>query len=214
MQPDSIWGMISQCKLPIIQRCAVISATCKNWLRKIIAKGRIKPLKQNARATQKTDIMTRTVTVSDQNGTEALAAKLAAVARAGDVILMHGTLGMGKSAFCRAFIRAVADNPHEEVPSPTFTLVQIYELDRVPVWHFDLYRLSDPEEVHELDIEDAFSDAVSLIEWPDRLEYLTPENRLDVHIDPGSNPDGRVFKLEPHGDEWVSRINDLVVDPS
>ena len=158
--------------------------------------------------------MTRTVTVSDQNGTEALAAKLATIAKAGDVILMHGTLGMGKSAFCRAFIRAVAENPHEEVPSPTFTLVQIYELDRVPVWHFDLYRLSDPEEVHELDIEDAFSDAVSLIEWPDRLEYLTPENRLDIHIDPGSSPDGRVFKLEPHGDDWVTRINDLVVDPS
>jgi tRNA threonylcarbamoyl adenosine modification protein YjeE len=158
--------------------------------------------------------MSKTVTVSDQNGTEALAAKLAAVAKAGDVILMHGTLGMGKSAFCRAFIRAVADNPNEEVPSPTFTLVQIYELDRVPVWHFDLYRLSDPEEIHELDIEDAFSDAVSLIEWPDRLEYLTPENRLDIHIDPGSIPDGRVFTLEPHGDDWVTRINDLVVDPS
>lgn len=192
----------------------MICRTSIDRFRKIIAKGCINPLKQNARAIQKTDIMTRTVTVSDQNGTEALAAKLATIAKAGDVILMHGTLGMGKSAFCRAFIRAVAENPHEEVPSPTFTLVQIYELDRVPVWHFDLYRLSDPEEVHELDIEDAFSDAVSLIEWPDRLEYLTPENRLDIHIEPGSTPDGRVFTLEPHGDDWMARINDLVVNPS
>lgn len=157
--------------------------------------------------------MSKTVTVSDQNGTEALAAKLAAVARAGDVILMHGTLGMGKSAFCRAFIRAIANNPREEVPSPTFTLVQIYELDPLPVWHFDLYRLSDPEEVHELDIEDAFADAVSLIEWPDRLEYLTPDNRLDIHIEPGSNADARAFLLEPQGDDWTARINGLDVMP-
>lgn len=153
--------------------------------------------------------MSKTVAVSDQNGTEALAATLASTAKAGDVILMHGTLGMGKSAFCRAFVRAVANNPHEEVPSPTFTLVQIYELDPLPVWHFDLYRLSDPEEVHELDIEDAFADAISLIEWPDRLEYLTPENRLDIHIELGPNPDARVFVLEPHGADWQTRIENL-----
>ncbi|MET4732442.1 tRNA threonylcarbamoyladenosine biosynthesis protein TsaE [Thalassospira sp. MBR-102] len=153
--------------------------------------------------------MTRTVTVSDQNGTEALAGKLAALAKPGDVILMHGTLGMGKSAFCRAYIRALANNPHEEVPSPTFTLVQIYELAPIPVWHFDLYRLSDPEEIHELDIEDAFADGVSLIEWPDRLEYLTPENRLDIHIEPGSTIDARVFQLLPHGADWQKRIENL-----
>lgn len=153
--------------------------------------------------------MIKTVAVGDQNGTEILAGQLAACAKPGDVILMHGTLGMGKSAFCRAYIRALADNPHEEVPSPTFTLVQVYELDPVPVWHFDLYRLSDPEEVHELDIEDAFADGVSLIEWPDRLEYLTPENRLDIHIEPGSNVDSRVFQLIPHGEDWENRIAKL-----
>ncbi|WP_417813948.1 tRNA (adenosine(37)-N6)-threonylcarbamoyltransferase complex ATPase subunit type 1 TsaE [Thalassospira alkalitolerans] len=153
--------------------------------------------------------MIKTVAVGDQNGTEILAGQLAACAKPGDVILMHGTLGMGKSAFCRAYIRALANNSHEEVPSPTFTLVQVYELDPVPVWHFDLYRLSDPEEVHELDIEDAFADGVSLIEWPDRLEYLTPENRLDIHIEPGSNVDGRVFQLIPHGEDWENRIAKL-----
>ena len=120
--------------------------------------------------------MSKTVAVSDQNGTEALAAQLASIAKAGDVILMHGTLGMGKSAFCRAF---------------------------------DLYRLSDAEEVHELDIEDAFADAVSLIEWPDRLDYLTPQNRLDIHIEPGPNEDARVFVLEPHGADWESRIANM-----
>ncbi len=153
--------------------------------------------------------MIKTVAVGDQNGTEILAGQLAACAKPGDVILMHGTLGMGKSAFCRAYIRALANNLHEEVPSPTFTLVQVYELDPVPIWHFDLYRLSDPEEVHELDIEDAFADGVSLIEWPDRLEYLTPENRLDIHIEPGSNVDGRVFQLIPHGEDWENRIAKL-----
>ena len=118
--------------------------------------------------------MIRTVTVSDQNGTEALAGKLAALAKPGDV-----------------------------------TLVQIYELAPIPVWHFDLYRLSDPEEIHELDIEDAFADGVSLIEWPDRLEYLTPENRLDIHIEPGSTIDARVFQLLPHGADWQKRIENL-----
>ena len=150
--------------------------------------------------------MEKTVHIKDQAATEELAARLAAVAQRGDVILMHGTLGMGKSAFCRAYIRALANNPQEEVPSPTFTLVQIYDLEPVPVWHFDLYRLSDPEEVHELDIEDAFSEAVSLIEWPDRLEYLTPENRLDIHIEPGPNPDARLIRLAPQGESWQQRI--------
>ncbi len=150
--------------------------------------------------------MEKTVHIKDQAATEELAARLAAVAQRGDVILMHGTLGMGKSAFCRAYIRALAHNPQEEVPSPTFTLVQIYDLEPVPVWHFDLYRLSDPEEVHELDIEDAFSEAVSLIEWPDRLEYLTPENRLDIHIEPGPNPDARLIQLTPKGESWQQRI--------
>lgn len=177
--------------------------------RKIIAKEGPVTLQLGATHTELTDIMTRTVTVSDQNGTEALAGKLAALAKPGDVILMHGTLGMGKSAFCRAYIRARANNPYEEVPSPTFTLVQIYELDPIPVWHFDLYRLSDPEEIHELDIEDAFADGVSLIEWPDRLEYLTPENCLDIHIEPGSTADGRVFQLVPHGVDWQKRIENL-----
>ncbi|OKH87569.1 tRNA (adenosine(37)-N6)-threonylcarbamoyltransferase complex ATPase subunit type 1 TsaE [Thalassospira sp. TSL5-1] len=153
--------------------------------------------------------MQKTIEIKDQAGTEDLAARLAAVAGKGDVILMHGTLGMGKSAFCRAYIRALANNPHEEVPSPTFTLVQIYDLEPVPVWHFDLYRLSDPEEVHELDIEDAFSEAVSLIEWPDRLEYLTPETRLDIYIEPGPNPDARQIKLVAHGDEWAKRLATL-----
>lgn len=150
--------------------------------------------------------MQKTIEIKDQAGTEDLAARLAAVAVKGDVILMHGTLGMGKSAFCRAYIRALANNPHEEVPSPTFTLVQIYDLEPVPVWHFDLYRLSDPEEVHELDIEDAFSEAVSLIEWPDRLEYLTPETRLDIYIEPGPTLDARQIKLVAQGDEWVKRL--------
>ncbi|MDP2699047.1 tRNA (adenosine(37)-N6)-threonylcarbamoyltransferase complex ATPase subunit type 1 TsaE [Thalassospira sp.] len=150
--------------------------------------------------------MEKTVDIANQDGTEALAAKLATMAQAGDVILLHGTLGMGKSAFCRAYIRALAGNPDEEVPSPTFTLVQIYELDPLPVWHFDLYRLSDPEETLELDIEDAFHDAVSLIEWPDRLGYLTPKDHLDIHIEPGPTHDARRIRLSPSGAGWQARL--------
>lgn len=120
-------------------------------------------------------------------GTGRAAACLAAIVRPGDVLALHGTLGVGKTAFSRAFIRAagqacIPPRQIEEVPSPTFTLVQQYELDRMQIWHFDLYRLCDPEEAWEIGIEEAFADGLSLIEWPDRLGGLLPRTRLDIRL--------------------------------
>ena len=145
--------------------------------------------------------VTRTyIDLVDETETNAFAAKLAQLVQTGDVILLHGTLGMGKSALARALIRTRANAPEYEVPSPTFTLVQIYEFDTGPdIWHFDLYRLSDPEEIYELDIEDAFAEGVSLIEWPDRLGHLTPDVRLDIYIENGTEPNARILTLNGVG---------------
>src|SRR5689334_25266717 len=126
----------------------------------------------------------------DETATAALATRVSAAAAAGDVIALKGDLGTGKTSFARAFIRA-RGNPDEEVPSPTFTLVQIYELDPIAIWHFDLYRLQSAEEAWELGIEDAFGTATSLIEWPERLGPLLPARRLEVTLVFGDRPDAR-----------------------
>ncbi len=115
--------------------------------------------------------------------TEALAEAVCGLARTGDVILLDGPLGAGKSAFARAFIRAAAGDPALEVPSPTFTLVQTYGTPRFPVYHYDLWRLDGPEALAELGWSDA-ADGVALVEWPDRLGPLRPQDALAVALSP------------------------------
>src|SRR5512147_2050849 len=117
----------------------------------------------------------RAFDLPDLAATEALARRLAAVARTGDVIALHGDLGAGKTTFARAFIQARAGAAGEaEVPSPTFTLVQIYDLPSGAIWHFDLYRLTAAGQVWELGFEEALATAITLIEWPERLAALLP----------------------------------------
>lgn len=99
---------------------------------------------------------------------------------AGNVLLLKGAIGAGKSHFARAFIQARLGRL-EEVPSPTFTLVQTYQAD-VEIWHADLYRLSHPNEVIELGLDEAFTSAICLIEWPDRLGSLSPESALTLEL--------------------------------
>ncbi|TAG18760.1 MAG: tRNA (adenosine(37)-N6)-threonylcarbamoyltransferase complex ATPase subunit type 1 TsaE, partial [Rhodobacterales bacterium] len=106
--------------------------------------------------------------------TAALGARLASVAKAGDCVLLEGPIGAGKSHLARAFIQARLGRM-EEVPSPSFTLVQVYEAAGIEIWHADLYRLTHPDEVWELGLDDAFAKAICLVEWPDRLgTHLTP----------------------------------------
>jgi tRNA threonylcarbamoyl adenosine modification protein YjeE len=129
--------------------------------------------------------------------TERLAARLAPHAAPGDVIGLCGALGSGKTAFARALIRARLGRPGEEVPSPTFTLVQLYEHAAGAIWHFDLYRLAEAEDAYELGIEDAFSGAISLIEWPETL--ILPGDWLQVHLEPGAGEGERLVTITPHG---------------
>ncbi|MBN8632893.1 MAG: tRNA (adenosine(37)-N6)-threonylcarbamoyltransferase complex ATPase subunit type 1 TsaE [Rhodobacterales bacterium] len=113
----------------------------------------------------------------DSDATEALGRRLAGLTRPGDVILLDGPIGAGKSCLARAFIRARLGRA-EEVPSPSFTLVQVYEADGVEIWHADLYRLSHPDEVWELGLDDAFRTAICLVEWPNRLGRHVPDTAL------------------------------------
>jgi tRNA threonylcarbamoyladenosine biosynthesis protein TsaE len=118
----------------------------------------------------------------NEAATAALAARLSAIARAGDLLLLSGPLGAGKTSFARAFIRARAGDPALEIPSPTFTLVQTYDLT-TPVWHYDLWRLSGPTALEELGWDEAQSGIV-LVEWPERLNPLTFEHALHITISP------------------------------
>ena len=131
--------------------------------------------------------------------TERIARRSAPHAASGDVIGLRGPLGSGKTAFARAFIRARLGRPKEEVPSPTFTLVQLYEHAAGVIWHFDLYRLDGPEDAYELGIEDAFSNAISLIEWPEKLGAMMPADWLEVHLAPGEDDETRLITITPHG---------------
>lgn len=147
-------------------------------------------------------------TIVNQAGTKSLARTLAASAKPRDVILLYGDLGMGKTVFSRAFVQSLT-SPDEDVPSPTFTLVQLYDTDKGTIWHFDLYRLKQPDEVYELGFEEALSDGISLIEWPERAERLYPRNRLEIRITAGDTPDERRIALIPHGDGWNKRLENL-----
>src|SRR5271155_3142166 len=135
------------------------------------------------------------IELPDKAATAALAARIASLARPGDVIALTGELGAGKTSFARAFIRARGGV--EAVPSPTFTLVQVYELAEGTIWHIDGYRLRDPEEAWELDIEDAFIEGISLIEWPEKLGPLVPPRQLEIALSAGPTPAARRAAIDP-----------------
>ena len=117
----------------------------------------------------------------DETATARLGQWFAQHARAGTVLLLSGSIGAGKTHFCRAFLRALLGE-ETDVPSPTFTLVQTYETPSVDIWHADLYRLGHPDDVIELGLEAAFNDSICLVEWPDRLGDLTPSDAIHILI--------------------------------
>jgi tRNA threonylcarbamoyladenosine biosynthesis protein TsaE len=150
------------------------------------------------------------INLPDEAATARLAARLAAIARVGDIFALEGELGAGKTTFARAFIRArgIAD---QEIPSPTFTLVQVYDAAEAEIWHFDLYRLAAADEAWELGIEEAFISGISLIEWPDRLGLLLPQRRLAIALEFGEWPEARCVVIK--GDaEWRARLCEIALD--
>jgi tRNA threonylcarbamoyladenosine biosynthesis protein TsaE len=126
---------------------------------------------------------------------------------AGDVILLSGPVGAGKSHFARALIqsRLAQLGRVEDVPSPTFTLVQTYDLGSVEIWHADLYRLADPAECDELGLPDAFETAICLVEWPDRLGGLAPDGALHLDLVPAGDARELIFTSAAPG--WAARLS-------
>lgn len=155
-------------------------------------------------------VSTVTLDLADEGATRRLATTLARLAVPGDVFALEGDLGSGKTALARAFIRSLVGE-EEEVPSPTFTLAQVYDYDNGTIWHFDLYRLEKAEDALELGIEDAFADGISLIEWPDRLAGWLPKERLAVTLSMGPSPEQRRARLTG-SPAWASRLRETFGD--
>lgn len=145
------------------------------------------------------------VDLPSETDTLALGAAVARLLRAGDVVALNGQLGAGKTTFARGLVRALL-GACEEVPSPTYTLVQVYEGADFPIWHFDLYRLDQPSHVEELGWDDT-AEGVALIEWPDRAGSRLPGQRLDIHLE--NSGEGRRARLEPRGEGWQERLDEL-----
>ncbi|MCJ8519799.1 tRNA threonylcarbamoyl adenosine modification protein YjeE [Pseudorhizobium tarimense] len=143
----------------------------------------------------------------DEASTQRLGEDLALALRPGDCLALSGELGTGKSTLARALLRAVADEDELEVPSPTFTLVQSYDL-RIPVSHFDLYRLADPSELDELGLDEALATGICLVEWPEMAEELLPANRLTLRLE--HRQDGRQALIAGPG-AVLSRIRRSLV---
>lgn len=144
------------------------------------------------------------VALPDEAATGALGARLGALLRAGDVIGLAGPLGAGKTTLARAAIARLTGMP--EAPSPTFSLVETYETPAFTLWHFDLYRLEKAEEIWELGFEDALDGGVLLIEWPERIASLLPENALIISL--SHEGEGR-RALVRGGEEWSARLKGL-----
>jgi len=137
----------------------------------------------------------------DEEATARLGAAVATALRPGEAVCLIGPLGAGKSTLARALVRALT-TPHEDVPSPTFTLVQFYCGLHFPLAHFDLYRLERADEAFEIGLDEALEAGAAVIEWPERLGGRLPDDRLDIEI--AFNGEGRSARLFPHG-AWKGR---------
>ena len=148
------------------------------------------------------------ITLADAEATTSLGARIAPLLQAGDAVLLYGPLGMGKSTRARGLIRALT-RPDEDVPSPTFTLVQFYE-SQPPIAHFDLYRLTRPEEAYEIGLDEALDEGCVIIEWPERLgedvTWIAGTNLLTITI--SELGEARLATVSGAG-SWEQRLQDL-----
>jgi len=143
----------------------------------------------------------RDVFLNSPDATAAFAGHFVPFARPGNTLLLSGEIGAGKTHFARSLIRLL-DPGAFEVPSPTFTLVQVYDGPGTEVWHADLYRLTSPDDCVELGLTEAFDTAFCLVEWPDRLGDAAPDNALTLDFAPLEDPDARKLTLRWTDPRW------------
>lgn len=148
------------------------------------------------------------VTLASPAQTAELAVRLGSILRPGDVLLLDGPIGAGKTHFARSLIQSMLVEP-EDVPSPTFTLVQTYDADQSEIWHADLYRLTNPDEVVELGLVDAFDTAICLVEWPDRLGTLKPHRALILGFSTTNDEDIRQLHVTWDDPTWSDRLKGI-----
>ncbi|MDA5557347.1 tRNA (adenosine(37)-N6)-threonylcarbamoyltransferase complex ATPase subunit type 1 TsaE [Shimia sp. MMG029] len=146
--------------------------------------------------------------LSSANATQDLAIRIGATLQPTDVLLLEGPIGAGKTHFARSLIQSLLPVA-EDVPSPTFTLVQVYETAESEIWHTDLYRLTSPDEVVELGLTDAFEEAICLVEWPDRLADLQPDNALFLSFSLGKDEGQRHLRITAKDQKWAPLFESL-----
>ena len=149
--------------------------------------------------------MSKVFKSASEQETAEIAEKMAQIAKTGDIFALNGTLGAGKSVFARAFIQKLTKAP--EVPSPTFTLVQMYVAPDFDIYHYDLYRLKNPEEIFELNAEEAFYSGVCLVEWPEKMGMLAPRNmwKVDFEVKGGE----RIITISSDDAEKTERLQNV-----
>ncbi len=146
--------------------------------------------------------------LSSPEATQRFAETLAPHLTAGDVLLLEGPIGAGKTHFARSLIQALLPEP-EDIPSPTFTIVQVYDGPECEIWHSDLYRLSHPDEAIELGLEDAFETAICLVEWPDRLGEAAPDQALHMTLAVGDDLSARHVTMTWTSPTWLAKLEGL-----
>lgn len=149
----------------------------------------------------------KTLVSGSPEHTQKIAALLAPGLVPGDTVLLSGDIGTGKSHFARSLIQArlAAVGISEDIPSPTYTLVQTYSDDITDIWHADLYRLTQSHEIFELGLQDAFQTAICLVEWPDRLGSLRPDKALTIQFELGATENSRRLTFKA-GNEWAAKV--------
>lgn len=145
------------------------------------------------------------ISLPSADHTAKFAAQLAPLLTRGDVILLHGDVGAGKTHFARSLIQTRLGQA-EDVPSPTFTLVQTYPVEGAEIWHADLYRLTSTQEIEELGLLDAFETDICLIEWPDRLGSLAPQDALHLTFTAGEDDDARILTAHWTNHRWAKTL--------
>ncbi|NNK77322.1 MAG: tRNA (adenosine(37)-N6)-threonylcarbamoyltransferase complex ATPase subunit type 1 TsaE [Litoreibacter sp.] len=155
-----------------------------------------------------TDVSLDLTTTQDTNK---LATVLADLARPGLAVLLEGPVGAGKSYLARTVILTLLarDDHTEDVPSPTFTLVQTYQARNLEIWHADLYRLTSTEDLVELGLDAAFETAFCLIEWPDRLGELLPDMAIRISLDHGAGDTHRTCRISACGSDMQNIVEDI-----